>query len=227
MMRTKTFALCVMWWATCGVLAASAQQVSPSQTPAAERNAVGQRAALTEQAVAFDAQGRVVLQGRLLTTELRATLDAPLSNARLTIENPTASAYSYLSGWATFYDTQGVRCGEGLWALNALAPSETAEVDVPGLRLTCTPAAWRIAVLNLVGGVTIAAALPANATDNSLPPVRSDSSSLPMTTTGDLPVAPTRLELNINGERFSVQLGQTLELEIGKERVRITVNAAP
>ncbi|HEX8853358.1 MAG TPA: hypothetical protein VF754_07720, partial [Pyrinomonadaceae bacterium] len=108
------------------------------------------RVPLAEAAPAFDAEGRTALAGLLRTQQLSGTPDAPERNTRFVVENRSAIFYTYVSGWATFYGADGVRCGEGLWKLEALAPGESAEVDTPGLRLTCAPTTWRIIATNLV-----------------------------------------------------------------------------
>ncbi|MBC7909585.1 MAG: hypothetical protein H7Y30_03735, partial [Pyrinomonadaceae bacterium] len=109
-----------------------------------------QRVPLQEQPVAVDAEGRTALAGRLRTTDLKGALDSPVTNIRLVIENRSQFFYNYISGWATFYDGEGVRCGEGLFKLDALAVGEAAETDTPGLRLKCAPATWRIVATNLL-----------------------------------------------------------------------------
>lgn len=117
------------------------QSATNAQTPAAPESP---RAALTEAARAYDAQGRVALGGVLRTTALAGTPEAPVRNARFVIENRTGVFLTYASGFVTFYDAAGVRCGEGLFKLDALAPNESAETDAPDLRVTATPATWRI-----------------------------------------------------------------------------------
>lgn len=108
------------------------------------------RVALGEQATAFDTTGTAVLGGRLRTIALNGTPDAPIRNARFIIENRSAYFYTYASGVVTFYDATGVRCGQGLWNLDALAPNEMAEVDTPDLRVTCAATVWRIVATSLI-----------------------------------------------------------------------------
>src|SRR5213595_1964263 len=103
-----------------------------------------QRAALNEAATASDARGAAAIEARLSTTVLNGSEDSPVTNVRLVIKNTGANFYTYVSGWATFYDTGGVRCREGLFKLDALAPNESSATDTPGLRLQCTPSSWRI-----------------------------------------------------------------------------------
>src|SRR5438309_2769974 len=109
-----------------------------------------QRAPLTGTAVAFDAKSAPALEGRLQTQVLNGSDDSPVTNVKIAVRNVTSNFYTYVSGWATFYDSNAVRCGEGLFKLDALAPQESAEVDTPGLRLSCSPSTWRIVATNLM-----------------------------------------------------------------------------
>ena len=102
-----------------------------------------------------------------------------------------------------------------------------AEVDTPGLRLTCTPTTWRIVAINLLTRSTdvakpdsgappapAAAATPATQKGANAPAV-SPASAMP------------RLEININGRTLPLQLGNPLEIIVGNERVNIVVNPVP
>src|SRR6202163_5173443 len=109
-----------------------------------------QRAALTEAAAASDVKGAAAIEARLSTTVLNGSDDSPVTNVRLVVKNTSANFYTYVTGWATFYDAGAVRCGEGLFKIDALATGESSDTDTPGLRLRCTPASWRIAATNLV-----------------------------------------------------------------------------
>jgi hypothetical protein len=206
---------------SCGALRTSAQQ--PVQETAAQTSATQtareQRVPLTESATAFDAQGRAALGGRLRTTALNGSLDAPVINVQLVLENRSADFYTYVSGWATFYDAAGVRCGEGMFKLDALAPTEAAETDTPGLRLTCAPSSWRIVAINLL----------TRASDTARPP---EPVSQPPTASTEQPVAPTEtitaplfVNLTVEGKTYRVPVGSTLEIPVNKRRTRITVNA--
>jgi hypothetical protein len=169
-----------------------------------------QRVGLQEQAIASDAEGRAALAGRLRTTDLKGALDSPVTNIRLVIENRSPFFYTYVSGWATFYDSDGVRCGEGLFKLDALAVGEAAETDTPGLRLRCTPATWRVVATNLVTRTS-------DATKPSQPEPAADTSGMAMS------VPP--LEINIDGETLPLQLGNPIEIGTSQKRsVRIVVN---
>src|SRR5215218_242954 len=105
---------------------------------------------LAQAAVAYDVAGNEALGGRLRTQALSGTPEAPARNTRLVVENRSPVFYNYVAGWATFYGEDGVRCGEGLWKLEAFAPREQVEVDTPGLRLTCAPTTWRIVATTLL-----------------------------------------------------------------------------
>jgi hypothetical protein len=185
--------------------------------------------ALTEAATAFDAAGRVALGGRLRTTALAGTQDAPARNVLIVIENRSSFFYNYVSGSATFYDANGVRCGEGLWKVGTLAVGEAAEVDTPGLRLTCTPTTWRIVAINLVTRSTDVAKpdqpAPVEGASTATPPASPSSTGSPVATSPS-PVMP-RLEININGKTLPLQIGNPLEIVVGNERVQIVVNPAP
>lgn len=215
--------------AACGV-GARAQQQTSAETGAGSV-AGEQRVALTEAATAFDAAGRIALGGRLRTTALAGTQDAPARNVLLVIENRSSLFYNYVSGSATFYDASGVRCGEGLWKVGTLAVGEAAEVDAPGLRLTCTPTTWRIVAINLVTRTTDVAkpdqpapAATDTAAPAATPPSRMDSVA---TTYPPSPAIMPRLEININGKTLPLQIGNPLEIVVGNERVQIVVNPVP
>src|SRR5437868_6621557 len=84
-----------------------------------------QRAALNEAAIAVDARSAPALEARLLTQVLNGSDEAPVMNTKVAIKNVTPNFYTYVSGWATFYDANGGRCGEGLFKVDALAPQES------------------------------------------------------------------------------------------------------
>ncbi|GAC1398930.1 MAG: hypothetical protein NVSMB56_13900 [Pyrinomonadaceae bacterium] len=150
-------------------------------TPPGNANDAGKepRVALGEQATAFDTTGNVALGGRLRTTMLNGTPDAPVRNARFVIENRSANAYTFVSGVVTFYDSTGVRCGQGVWNLDALASNEAAELDTPDLRVTCAATTWRVVATSLItrGGNDIAKPNGNTAPAQATPP----SSSAPAT----------------------------------------------
>src|SRR5205085_1852712 len=118
-------------------------------------------------------------------------------------------------------------CGEGLWKADALAPGERAEVDTPGLRLTCAPATWRLSALNLLTRTTDVAkpAAPASAPSAVAPPM---SEAPPASVTTSAPAATAqRFEININGKTLPLQLGNPIDVVVGKERVLIVVQPVP
>src|SRR5215213_1883726 len=167
---------------------------------------------LAQAAVAYDVAGNEALGGRLRTQALAGTPDAPVRNTRLVVENRSPVFYNYVAGWATFYGEDGVRCGEGLWKLEAFAPREQVEVDTPGLRLTCTPATWRIVATTLLtrtGDV-------AKPNEQTAPPpaepgtpgaAGAAESSTGATTGAPAPAAVPPLEINVNGKTIPLQLG--------------------
>ena len=202
---------------------ARAQEAQPAQ--ADERGIRETRVALTEAATAYDVEGRVAVGARLNTTRLAATQDAPVRNVSVVVQNRSAFFYNYASGWATFYDASGVRCGEGLWKVEAFAPGESAEVDTPGLRLTCTPSTWRVVALNLLTRSTDIAkpGQPAPQPDAAAAPPA--GTAVPPPSTSAAP--PQRLEININGKTLPLQLNNPLDIVVGQERLQIVVRPAP
>jgi hypothetical protein len=198
----------------CAISSARAQEPTANATGVANEP----RVALSAEATASDVLGRTALAGRLRTQQLAAAQDAPVRNVLIVLENRSQFFYNYVSGYATFYGADGVRCGEGLWKLEAFAPGEQAEVDTPGLRLTCTPATWRLSALNLLTRTTDVAkpAAPA-AADTAAPPLALAPAS----------TAAPRLEININGKTLPLQLGNPIDVVVGKERIVIVVQPVP
>jgi hypothetical protein len=193
---------------TCGALDIRAQQANMASETGTE-----QRVALDSQAIAMDSLGRAAIAGQLLTMTLSGMPDAPVKNARFIIENRGASFYNYVSGSVTFYDERGVRCGEGQFTLNALAPGEQAETDAPGLRLSCAPRTWRIVANNLLTRTSEIAKPVAVDT----PPETSTPASAPL-------ILP--LEIVVDDQVYNAPLGSTLEVSVRKRRVKITVRSA-
>jgi hypothetical protein len=182
--------------------------LSPAVVPAQNTPTVQeQRAPLTQTATAFDAGGKPALEGTLRTTALNGAPDAPVTNVRLVLKNVSSSFLTFVSGVATFYDSAGVRCGEGLFKADALAQNESAETDAPGLRITCAPATWRIVATNL---------LPRGPEQTLLP------SATPAVT-----APPSNLVITIDGEEHPLQLGKPMVLNFGDKAKTITVRAAP
>jgi hypothetical protein len=202
---------------------------------------------LAQAAVAYDVAGNEALGGTLRTQALAGTPDAPVRNTRLVVENRSRVFYNYAAGWATFYGADNVRCGEGLWKLEAFAPGEQVEVDTPGLRLTCTPSTWRLVATTLLtrtGDVakpqeqTPPPPAETGAPQSGAPESAAGAATTPASTssganaaggasapTGAAAVPP--LEINVNGKTIPIQLGNPLEIQVGKERVRIVVQTAP
>jgi hypothetical protein len=212
--KIKNIVLCIALVA-CSAAALRAQETTTTsnttQTPAE------QPVALAQKAVALDAAGREALAASLLTTTLQGTPEAPVKNVRFVVENRGASFYAYVSGAVTFYKEGGIRCGEGLFTLNALAPSESAELDAPGLRLECTPVSWRIVATNLMTRGTDAAKTTAAVVETQpQPPVQPQAPA---------PLAP--LYLTVDGQQYQVPINSTLEIPVRKRRVKITLSSQP
>ena len=211
------------------LLAAFAAGARAQDTTAAEGARPGEaRVPLAQEAVGYDAEGREALSASLLTQDLAGAQDAPVRNTRVVVRNRSRLFYTYAQGWATFYDERGVRCGEGLWKLEAFAPDEQVEVDTPGLRLVCRPATWRVVATTLLTRTTDVAK-PRD--PNAPPPPEGGVTPPPPTTPAASTATPTSgvppLEININGKTVPIQLGNPLEVTVGNERVRIVVQPAP
>lgn len=208
-MKIRRFAICVV------LMMMSAAGARAQQTGGVTQEPAELRVALNAQPVAFDAMGRPALAARLVTTAIQGAVDAPVKNARLVIENRGALFYTYVSGWATFYDGNGVRCGEGLFKVDALAPSEAVETDLPGARITCAPVSWRIVATNLLTRTSETAkpaeqAMTVQASDATAP-----SASVPP------------LVISIDGEEHPIQLNNPLVVRMGNRRRTIVVRTAP
>lgn len=198
MLRLSTLLTAMISIALCAT-AVAAQQPEP-------------RASLNDGTIAFDAKGAPGLEGRLLTTVLNGSQDSPVTNVRLVIKNPTASSYTYVSGFVTFYDAAAVRCGEGQFKVDALAPNESAETDTPGLRLRCSPATWRIVATNLLTRLT----------DTAKPiepaPVEPAVVEKP---------APANFIISIDGESHPIQINNPIVLKLGTRNRKIVLRNVP
>jgi hypothetical protein len=215
----------------CACGAAASVQAQPQQTAATTSDVRPSEphVPLAQAAVAYDVAGNEALGGRLRTQALSGSPEAPARNTRLVVENRSAVFYNYVAGWATFYGEDGVRCGEGLWKLEAFAPREQVEVDTPGLRLTCTPATWRIVATTLLtrtGDVAKPREQTAPPPAETGTPGAAGATESPAAATGT-PAGVPPLEINVNGKTIPLQLGNPLEVVVGKERVRIVVQQAP
>jgi hypothetical protein len=173
-----------------------------------------QRASLSEAAVALDAKSAPALEARLLTQVLNGADDSPVTSIKLAVKNTTANFYTYVSGWATFYDANAMRCGEGLFTIDALAPQESAEVDTPGLRLRCTPQSWRVVATNLMTR-TVDIAKPGE-------PAAPAQAAAP-----ERPTPPMNFVITIDGEEHPIQVNNPLTLRVGNRNHKIVLRSVP
>ena len=180
----------------CSVLCVSAQET----TPVSSLNE--KRVALTEPAIALDASGASALEATLRTTALNGAPDTPVTNIRMIVRNRSAIPYAFVSGAVTFYDSAGVRCGEGVFKADALAVDESFETDAPGIRIRCEVATWRVVASHLLPRT------PPNA------PI------------GELTRTPSNLVISIDGETHPIQLDKPLVVTLGERRRTIIVRTA-
>ena len=167
-----------------------------------------QRPTLSELATAPDSQGVPAIEARLLTMMLNGADDSPVTNVKLVVRNVSANFYTYVTGWATFYDSAGVRCGGGLFKIDALAVNESASTDTPGLRLRCSPATWRIVATNLL----------TRTADIAKPGESGPEAER---------TAPANFIINIDGEEHPIQLNDPIVLQMGNRERRIVLRSAP
>lgn len=168
------------------------------------------RVALNQPATAADTSGAPAIEATLLTQVLNGADDSPVTNIKLVVKNVGGVFYTYITGWATFYDSAGVRCGEGLFKVDALAVGESAETDAPGLRLRCSPATWRIVATNLLTR-TGDVAKPGEAA---------------MSGEGERP-APANFIISVDGQEYPIQLNNPMVLQMGNRERRIVLRSAP
>ena len=161
------------------------------------------RVPLSETAIASDGAGAAALQATLRTTVLHGSPETPVTNVRIVVKNTSSIPYAFVSGFVTFYDSAGIRCGEGLFKADALAVNESFETDTPGLRIRCEAATWRVVATNL---------LP------SFPP---------NTQIATLTRTSQNLVIVIDGEEHPIQLDKPLVLTLGERRRTVVVRAAP
>ena len=164
---------------------------------------IEKRVPLTEAAVAFDASGAPALEATLRTTALNGAPDAPVTNVRLIVRNRSTIAYAFVSGSVAFYDSAGVRCGEGVFKADALATDESFETDTPGLRIRCEAVSWRVVATHL---------LPRMAPNQPITVVAR---------------TPSNLVISIDGEEHPIQLDKPMVLTLGEKRRTIVVRSAP
>jgi len=161
------------------------------------------RVGLSETAIALDSAGVSALEATLKTTGLNGTAESPFTNVRFVVRNTSNSALGFASGVVTFYDSAGVRCGEGVFKAQALAMNESSETDSPGLRIACAPASWRIVATSLVPRVP--------------PSVSGMLSSKPV----------SNLVINIDGDSHPIQLDRPMTIKLGDKQRTIVVREAP
>lgn len=181
----------------CSVVFVCAQEIPPASA-LNER-----RVPLNDAAVALDASGAAALEATLRTTALTGTPETPVTNIRLVVKNRSAVSYAFVAGSVTFYDTAGIRCGEGVFKADSLAVDEAFETDAPGLRIRCEATSWRMVATHLLPR------MPPNA---------------PITT---LTRVPSNLIISIDGETHPIQLDRPLTLTLGEKRRTIIVSTVP
>lgn len=132
------------------VILCSAWSIGAQTTTNSANGSNERRVALNEAATANDANGASALEGTLRTTELNGSAESPVTNVRLIVKNTSGISYAFVSGVATFYDSAGVRCGEGIFKADALAADESFEADTPGIRIRCQATTWRLVATHLL-----------------------------------------------------------------------------
>jgi hypothetical protein len=169
-----------------------------------------ERVALAGAAIAMDAKSAPALEARLLTQVLNGSDDSPVTNVKIAIKNITPNFYTYVSGWATFYDANAMRCGEGLFKLDALASQESAEVDTPGLRVRCVPTQWRVVATNLMTRSVDIAKPELVAPPNPPEPVVERP-------------APVNFIISIDGEEHPIQVNNPITLKLGNRNRKVVL----
>lgn len=173
-----------------------------AQEPAASSE---KRVALFENAVALDGSGAPALEATLKTTALNGSEDSPVTNIRLVVRNASNVSYVYISGLVTFYDSAGVRCGEGVFKADALSAGEAFETDAPGIRIRCAPSTWRIVASSLIPKVAPLVAAPsASASRTGL-----------------------NLVISVDGEEHPIQLDRPMVVKLGDAQRTIVLREAP
>jgi hypothetical protein len=175
--------------------------IANAQGPSADTGE--KRVPLSEAAVATDGTGAGALEATLRTTALNGSPDAPVTNIRLVVKNTSSIPYAFVAGFVTFYDSAGVRCGEGMFKADALAANESFETDTPGLRIRCEAASWRIVATHLLPRIP------------------------PNTMIATLARTPQNLVIEIDGESHPIQLDKPLVLTLGERRRTVIVRAVP
>ncbi|MGH9931775.1 MAG: hypothetical protein ACREA9_21445 [Pyrinomonadaceae bacterium] len=163
------------------------------------------RVALSEKALALDGSGAPALEATLRTTALNGSDDSPVTNISLVVRNTSSVSYVFVSGLATFYDSSGVRCGEGVFKAEALDVDEAFETDTPGIRIRCTPSTWRIVANSLI------------------PRVAASVSGAPAT----LNRTGLNLIISVDGEEHPIQLDKPMVVKLGEAQRTIRLREAP
>jgi hypothetical protein len=160
------------------------------------------RVALNEVAMAPDGTGAPTLEATLRTTSLSGAVDTPVTNTRFVVKNVSQTFFTYVAGVVTFYDGSGVRCGEGQFKADVLAPGESVEVDSPGVRIRCSPSTWRIVANDLVPRSIVS---PPSSVNPGL----------------------ANLTITIDGEEHPIQLDRPMVVKVGDTRKTIVVRQVP
>lgn len=165
----------------------------------AQSSTAEERVSLGTPAVAFDAAGNAALESTLVTSSPNGAPDTPITNVRIVVRNVSGIFFGYVSGVVSFYDSAGVRCGEGLFKADVLAPGESTETDTPGIRIRCSPGTWRVVATNLVPRIA--------------PTIIKSSTS----------VTSQRLLISVDGEEHPIQLEKPLVITLGETKRTIVV----
>lgn len=169
----------------------------------AQQNSSNERTvALTDRAVALDANGAPALEATLSTKVLNGSQDAPVTNIRMVVRNAGSVPYAFVSGIVTFYDSAGVRCSEGIFKADAVAVNESFETDTPGIRIRCSAASWRIVATNLLPRL------------------------VPLATTPTVSAIPPKLLITVDGETHPIQLDRPMTLTVGDKQRTIVIRSA-
>lgn len=161
---------------------------------------------LNQPVTAADTRGTPAIEATLLTQVLNGAEDSPVTNIKLVVKNVSEVFYTYVTGWATFYDSAGVRCGDGLFKVDALAAGESAATDAPGLRLRCSAQTWRIVATNLLTSTADVAKPDESASETERQP-------------------PMNFIISIDGQEYPIQLDHPLVLRLGNSNRRIVLRS--
>ena len=169
----------------------------------AQQNSTNEKTvALTDRAVAFDANGAPALEATLSTRALNGAQDTPVTNIRMIVRHAGSVPYAFVSGIVTFYDAAGVRCGEGIFKADAVAVNESFETDTPGIRIRCSAVSWRIVATDLLPRM------------------------VPIATPPVVSAIPARLVISVDGETHPIQLDRPMTLTLGDKQRTIVIRPA-